>query len=380
MEVLAKAQAMERAGERVVHLEIGEPDFETPGPAVEEAVKAIREGHTRYTDSMGLAELRGAIATNLRGLCGVDIDPGAEIAVTSGVSGGLFLALASVLDPGDEVVLADPTYPCYQNFIRFLDGAPRMVPLVEEGFGLDIDRLQEALTPKSRAILLNSPSNPTGMLLEKKELRAITEITGERGIYVLVDEIYSSLVYDRKRAPSILETGYEGAIMLDGFSKLYAMTGWRLGYMAAGAEVIEAVRRLQQNFYICPSSIAQKAAIAALQCRREAEAMVREFDRRRRFVAERLRGMGGLRVREPLGAYYVFPDVSAISRDSFALASRLLEEAKVAVVPGRAFGEMGEGHLRFSYAASIEALEEGLDRVEKAIAGWSSGPSRTPPL
>lgn len=162
MEILARAQAMERAGERVVHLEIGEPDFETPGPAVEEAVKALRSGSTRYTGSMGLAELRGAIATNLRSLCGVDIDPGKEIAVTSGVSGGLFLALAAVLDPGDEVILTDPTYPCYQNFIRFLDGVPRYVPMGEEGFGLDMDQLQAVVRPRTKAILLNSPSNPHG--------------------------------------------------------------------------------------------------------------------------------------------------------------------------------------------------------------------------
>ncbi|NOZ58719.1 MAG: pyridoxal phosphate-dependent aminotransferase [Euryarchaeota archaeon] len=373
MEILAEAQRLERLGEKVVHLEIGEPDFPTPERVVEEACRAMRRGDTHYTDARGRRELRAAIAGHLRDTLGVEVDPSREVLVTGGVSLGLQFVLASLLEPGDEVLVPDPGYPCYPNFVRFFGAKPVGVALEEDG-SLSLEGLQEKLGRRTKAVLLNTPANPTGTYLSGEELRAVCELASEAGAWVVSDEIYSGLIYDGERSPSVLETGYERCVMLDGFSKLYAMTGWRLGYLVAPSELTAQVLKLQQNFYISPSSFAQRAAVVALSLRAELEAMKREFDRRRRYVVERLRRMRGVRlVHEPRAAYYAFPDVSEISRDSARLARYLLRSAGVAVTPGSAFGTRGEGHLRISYAASFEAIAEGMDRMEAVLEEYPEG-------
>ena len=366
MEILAEAQRLQKQGEKVIHLEIGEPDFPTPAPVVEEACRAMRSGETHYTDARGIAELREAIARHLKQSTGAEVDPSAEVLVTGGVSMALHFVLASILEPGDEVIITDPGYPCYPNFIRFFGAKPVSLNLRED-YSLDTEALNEMVGRNTRAVLINTPSNPTGMYLSREELREVCEIAADAGAWVISDEIYSGLTYDAERSPSVLETGYERAVMLDGFSKLYAMTGWRLGYVAAPAELVEQILKLQQNFYISPSSFAQRAALVALSLREEVEAMKAEFNRRRKFVFERLRRIPGFRVHEPRAAYYVFPDVSEVAPDSSALARHLLEDAKVAVTPGIAFGKRGEGHIRISYAASMQDLEEAMERIEAAV-------------
>ncbi|MFQ6136735.1 MAG: pyridoxal phosphate-dependent aminotransferase [Candidatus Hydrothermarchaeales archaeon] len=369
MQILAKAQEMERRGEKVIHLEIGEPDFDTPKCIRDEAIKAMERGFTHYSDSKGVLELREALADHVGDFSSLSIDPNKNILVTGGVSLGLLFALSTITNPGDEVMITDPTYPCYENFVKYVDAVPIGIEVYEEDdFKLDIDNLERAISEKTKAILLNSPSNPTGMFFELSELEEVVEIASKKGIYVIVDEIYSGLVYDRKRSPSILETGYGNAIMLDGFSKLYAMTGWRLGYAISNVEVIQQMLKLQQNFYICPSPFAQIAAIKALcEAEEDVKKMVEEFDKRRKFIVEKINEIKGFKTREPKGAYYVFTNVKTISDDSTELANFILDEAKVAVAPGVSFGSNGEGYLRFSYANSIENIAEGVERIRMAL-------------
>ncbi len=369
MEILAKAQRLERQGERVIHLEIGEPDFPTPKKVVEEAYRAMQRGDTHYTDARGIRELREAISEHISETLGVEVDPSQEVLVTGGVSLALQFVLASLLEPGDEVLITDPSYPCYPNFIRFFDAKPVSVNLRSD-YSLDLEELKEKLCRRTKAILINTPANPTGTYLTMEELRALCEVASEAEAWVISDEIYSGLVYNAERSPSILEANYERSVMLDGFSKLYAMTGWRLGYVVAPEQLIAQVLKLQQNFYISPSSFAQRAAVVALSLRDEVKAMKAEFDRRRRYIIKRLRGIPGFEVHEPKAAYYVFPDVSEISTDSSALAEYILDTAKVAVTPGAAFGRRGEGHIRISYAASLENIAEAMDRIEKALENY----------
>lgn len=375
MEILARAQELEKLGEKVIHLEIGEPDFDTPEKIKNAAISAIREGFTHYTNSQGIEELREKLSEHLNAILGVDTLP-SEIIITGGVSQALLFALQTIADRGDEIIITDPTYPCYPNFIRIVGGKIKRVELKEKNYSLNIDKLSELISKKTRGILLNSPLNPTGTYLTEKELKAIVEIAEDYNSYIICDEIYSGLVYDRERSPSILQQSYDKAIMLDGFSKLYAMTGWRIGYAVANKNIIGGMTKLQQNFYICPNSIAQKAAIVALECKKEVEEMKKEFDKRRRFVFNKLCKIEGIKVSEPRGAYYIFPDISSFYQDSHSFAKMLLEKAKVALTPGSAFGRSGEGHIRISYANSLEALKEGIERLEEFI---SQLPNQTPP-
>lgn len=376
MEILARAQELEKLGEKVIHLEIGEPDFDTPEKIRNAAISAIKEGFTHYTNSQGIEELREKLAEHLNAMLGVDTLT-SEIIITGGVSPALLFALQTIVDRGDEIIITDPTYPCYPNFIKIVGGKIKRVELnKEKNYSFNIDKLSELISKKTGGILLNSPLNPTGTYLNEKELKAIVEIAEDYNSYIICDEIYSGLVYDRERSPSILQQGYDKAIMLDGFSKLYAMTGWRIGYAIANKDIIRGMTKLQQNFYICPSSIAQKAAIAALECKKEVEEMKKEFDKRRRFVFNKLCKIEGIKVSEPKGAYYIFPDISSFSQDSHSFAKMLLEKTKVALTPGSAFGRSGEGHIRISYANSLEALKEGIERLKEFIYQL---PSQTPP-
>ncbi len=364
MDVLERAKDMERQGIRVIHLEVGEPDFDAPDCVKAAACRALEEGHTHYTHSLGNHDLREAIARHHRALYGTEVDPG-QILVTSGSSPAILLVFSALLDPGDEVILSDPHYACYPNFIRFVQGVPVRVPVYEEeGFQFRPEEIRARLTPRTRAIFINSPSNPTGTLLSAdclQELAAIAE--GPGGPWIVSDEIYHGLVYEGKEH-SILEYTRR-AFVLNGFSKLYAMTGLRLGYVIAPPELVRPMQKLQQNFFISANAMVQRAAIAALECAGEdVRRMKAVYDERRRFMIRRLREIGlGIAV-EPTGAFYVFANARRFQKDSYRLAFDILEHAHVGVAPGIDFGEQGEGYLRFSYATSMEHIAEAMDRLE----------------
>jgi len=363
MDVLERAQAIEReTGVKVIHLEVGEPDFDTPSPIIEAAVKALRDGDTHYTHSLGLIELREAIAAWYHTHYNVTVSP-AQVIVTSGSSPAILLVLATLLDAGDEIVVSDPRYACYPNFIRLCDGITVDVPVAEdEGFQYTADRVQAHLTPRTKAIIVNSPANPTGMLLDPEEMARIADL----GRLVIADEIYHGLVY-AGRAHSILEYT-DRAFVLNGFSKLFAMTGWRLGYAIAPPAFVRPMQKIQQNLFISAGSFVQRAGIVALQqAETEARRMVEIYDQRRRVMLAGLRDIGFGVAHDPTGAFYVFANASRFGRDSYKLAFDILEHAKVAVAPGIDFGRRGEGFLRFSYANSLANIHEGLRRLRQYL-------------
>ena len=362
MEVLEKAREMERQGIDIIHLEVGEPDFDIP-PAVKAATcKALEEGLTHYTHSLGDIELREAICEHYLDVYGVSVKP-EQVVVTSGTSPALMLVFAALLERGQEVIFSDPGYACYPNFIKFLGGVPARVPVYEkDGFQLQPEAIQEKIGRKTKAILINSPSNPTGCLLSESTMRSIAECSP----YIVSDEIYHGLVYEGQEH-SILEFS-DHAFVLNGFSKLYAMTGYRLGYLIAPERFIRPIQKMQQNFFICAGSLAQRAGIAALQeTGPEVAEMKRIYNERRKFMIKRLKELGFSITVEPTGAFYVFANARSFSGDSYRLAFDILEKAHVGVTPGIDFGQNGEGYLRFSYANSMERIAEGLDRIEKYL-------------
>jgi aspartate/methionine/tyrosine aminotransferase len=359
MDVLERAHELEREGRHIIHLQIGEPDFPTPTCICDAACNAIRGGETHYTHSLGLIELREAICAHYLEKYGVRIEPD-RILVSSGTSPALFLIFAALLEAGDEIIMSDPHYPCYPNFAAFLGG--RAVPIrVEEGEGFQLrpEEIKKKIGPKTRAILINSPSNPTGNLLSADRIKEIAAL----GLPVISDEIYHGLVYGEKEH-SILEFT-DNAFVLNGFSKLYAMTGWRLGYLIAPPHFIRSLQKMQQNFYISAGSVSQWAGIAALtKAGPDVERMKAVYDERRRYMIKRVRELGfGLKV-EPAGAFYMLANARHLSENSYDLAFEILEKAGVGVSPGIDFGQNAEGYLRFSYANSIENIREGLDRIE----------------
>lgn len=362
LEVLERAREIEATGAKVIHFEVGETDFETPAAACGEAIAAINEGDTRYTHSLGIRELREAISADYKESYGVDVSPG-RIIVTMGSSPALFLSMLALLDPGDEIVITDPHYACYPQLIKIAGGVPKKVRIYEEeGFQPDVARIKSAITPRTKAVLINSPANPTGVVLDPSVLRDIAGL----GVPVISDEIYHGLVYSGE-ARTMLEFR-DDAITVNGFSKLYAMTGWRLGYVIAPEALVRPVQKLQQNLFISPSPIAQRAGVAALKRGKgDAGRMVKEFGERRKRMIEGLRRLGLTSQVEPTGAFYVFVNASKLSNDSLALAFDILEKAHVAVTPGADFGEGGEGYLRLSYAASPENIDEGLRRLAAYI-------------
>ncbi len=365
MDVLERANEMERKGTHIVHLEVGEPDFDAPACVKEAACRALADGHTHYTHSMGNYELRQAIAAYHQGNYGVRVEA-EQIIVTSGSSPAILLVFSALLDPGDEVIISDPHYACYPNFIRFVQGVPVTVPVYEEdGFQLRPEAIRARITPRTKAIFINSPSNPTGNLLSAERMREIAALAeGPEAPMIVSDEIYHGLVYEDKDH-SILEFT-ERAFVLNGFSKLFAMTGLRLGYVIAPPELVRPMQKLQQNFFISANSMVQRAAITALTCAGEDVARMKAtYDERRRFMIRRLREIGlGITV-EPTGAFYVFANAKRFSTDSYQLAFDILEKAHVGVTPGIDFGRNGEGYLRFSYANSMENIAEAMNRLEK---------------
>ncbi len=365
MDVLEKAHDMERQGIHVVHLEVGEPDFPPP-PCVNKAViEALEKGETHYTHSLGILELREAVCAHYGSEYGVDVTPD-RVLVTSGTSPAMLSLFATLVEEGDEVILSDPHYACYPNFIRFFGGKPVMVKTSEEdGFQFDIEELGRKISEKTRAIFINSPSNPTGTLLTRENLEAIAAL----GKTVISDEIYHGLVYEGKEH-SILEFT-DNAYVLNGFSKLHAMTGLRLGYMIAPRDAMRTLQKVQQNFFISANAMAQRAGIAALhESKADTEMMRNTYNTRRLYMIDRLRRMGFRIPVTPTGAFYVFVNARHISLDSYTLAFDILEKAHVGVTPGIDFGEGGEGFLRFSYASSIENIEEGMNRLERYLAEY----------
>jgi (5-formylfuran-3-yl)methyl phosphate transaminase len=359
MDVLERAMEMAMGGEDVIHLEVGEPDFDTPENIVQAGIEAMRRGKTHYTPSTGIPELRKAVALHHRHKYGVEIDPECVV-VTSGSSPGILLILAAILDPGSEVILSDPHYACYPNFIRFLDGVPVFVRAApEEGFQMNPDEVARAVTNKTRAILINSPSNPTGTLMEPERMKSLAQL----GLPIISDEIYHGLVYEGTEH-SIREFS-KHSFVLNGFSKLYAMTGWRLGYLIAPREYVRPIQKMAQNFFISAADYVQWAGVEALTNSSEETHRMKEiFNQRRIIMISRLREIGFEVKVDPTAAFYVLADAGRFARDSYRFAFDILEEAGVGVAPGIDFGNNAEGYLRFSYTNSVENIREGLDRLE----------------
>jgi aspartate/methionine/tyrosine aminotransferase len=364
MDILEKAHDMEKQGRNIIHLEIGEPDFPTPTCICDAASEAICDGKTHYTHSLGIPELREAICDHYGSRYGVRITPD-RIIVTSGTSPALFMLFSALLEGGDEIILSDPHYPCYPNFANWLEAKPIFVDVSEsDGFQLHARDVKKRIGPRTRAVLINSPSNPTGNLLPPNRMAEMVEL----GIPIISDEIYHGLTYG-EREHSILEFT-DNAFVLNGFSKLYAMTGWRLGYIVAPKPFIRPLQKVQQNFFISAGSVSQWAGVTALtRAHDDVEKMRLVYDERRRFMIRRVKELGfGLPV-EPSGAFYMLVNANHLSHSSYELAFEILEQAGVGVSPGIDFGRNAEGFLRFSYANSIENIKEGLDRIEAFIAG-----------
>ncbi|MDX1707341.1 MAG: pyridoxal phosphate-dependent aminotransferase [Desulfobacterales bacterium] len=367
MDVLERAQELERKGARIIHLEVGEPDFDAPACVKEAACKALDDGFTHYTHSLGLVELREAICEYYQKHYQVSVDPH-QIIITSGSSPAIFLVFSALLEKGDEVIISDPHYACYPNFIKFVDGRLITIPVYEEdGFQYRPEVIRENISPRTKAVFINSPSNPTGNLLSFERMQQIAELTKcEPCPYIVSDEIYHGLVYEGQ-AHSILEFT-DHAFVLNGFSKQFAMTGLRLGYVIAPKAFMRPMQKLQQNFFISANAMVQQAGIAALKHGAEDVARMQKiYNSRRIFMIRRLKEMGlGITV-EPTGAFYVFANAKHIASDSYKLAFDILEKAHVGVSPGIDFGKNGEGYLRFSYANSMENIEEGMDRLEQYL-------------
>lgn len=363
MDVLERAKEIEARGNSVIHFEIGEPDLPTPTLICAAAIESLKCGDTKYTPSLGIPELREAISEDYKSTYGVDISP-SRIVVTMGSSPALFLAMASLLDPGDEVIITDPHYACYPQIIRIAGGVAKPARIYEEeGFQIDIKRIRRAISKNTKAIIINSPSNPTGVVLEPQIMREISDL----GLYVISDEIYHGLVYEGE-ARTIYEFS-DKAFMINGFSKLYSMTGWRLGYFIAPEDFIRPIQKLQQNLFISPNSFVQRAGISALKASKtEVKEMVKIFAKRRKRIIEGLRELGFKVNSEPKGAFYVFVNAKRLGDNSYDLAFDILERAHVAITPGIDFGYGGEGYLRFSYATSIESIGEGIERLKAYIS------------
>lgn len=369
-EVLAKARALEAQGKDIVHLEIGEPDFDTPSHIKQAAKKALDNGFTHYGPAAGLPAARAAIARYVSETRGIEALPD-HVVITPGAKPIMFFVILACVDEGDEVIYPNPGFPIYESAIEFV-GA-KAIPLAlkeEKGFSFDIEDLKRLITPKTRMLILNSPQNPTGGILTEKDIRLIADVLRGTNIIVLSDEIYSRIMYDGYKPFSIstLPGMQERTIILDGFSKTYAMTGWRLGYGVMPGELAKLVTKLQINSTSCTSSFSQMAAIEALTGpQHEVDVMVEEFKRRRDFIVEGLNSIPGIRCHKPHGAFYVFPNITGTGKTSRELADFMLNEAGVACLSGTAFGKHGEGYLRFSYANSIPNIEKALGRIAKAL-------------
>lgn len=368
-EVLVRARQLESLGRSIIHLEIGEPDFDTPRHIVEAAKRALDEGWTHYGPTQGLPELREAIAETVSRSHGVEVSP-ERVCVVPGGKPIIFFSMLALLEPGDEVIYPNPSFPIYESMIRYCGATPVPIPLVESrGFAFDLDLFRDRLSPRTKMVVLNSPANPTGGMLSREDLANIAEMVRDRELIVLSDEIYSRIWYDQPpfsiaSLPGMLDK----TIILDGFSKTYAMTGWRIGFGVMPTSLVDAVNKLMVNSNSCTASFTQRAALAALRGdQAPVDAMVAEFRRRRDAFVEKLNTIPGFRCSIPAGAFYAFPNIEDTGWKSKALADALLDEAGVACLSGTAFGSFGEGYLRFSYANSFENLMEAARRIQSFI-------------
>jgi len=355
----------------VISLGVGEPDFTTPPQIVEEGVRSLRAGRTHYTSNYGTLELRRALAKNLERLYGVSYDPEAEILITVGASEALAAAMKAIVDPGDEVLLHEPSYVAYLPAIIFNGGVPVMLPTdPSDGWQLEAEQVEAAITPRTKVLFLGYPCNPTGAVLSPETLRAVADIARRHDLLVVSDEIYDRLVYGghRHEAISSLEGMRDRTILLGGFSKAYAMTGWRVGYACAPRDLLEGILKVHQYEIMSAPTTAQDAALVALTgAEPDVVRMVSEYDRRRRMFVEGLNRIG-LPTVEPKGAFYAFPRIAGTGLTSEQFSERLLHERQVAVIPGSAFGPSGEGHVRATLATSYEHLEEALVRIERFVS------------
>ncbi|HZT40000.1 MAG TPA: pyridoxal phosphate-dependent aminotransferase [Bryobacteraceae bacterium] len=369
-DVLVRAKTLEAQGRNIIHLEIGEPDFATPEHIVEAGKRALDEGWTHYGPTQGDPELRAAIAAHVAATRGVEVGPD-RVCVTPGAKPILFFCMLALLEEGDEVICPNPSFPIYESMIRFCRATPVSVPLVEQrGFSFDLNIFRGALNDRTRMVILNSPHNPTGGVIPPDDVRAIAEMIADRDIVVLSDEIYSRICFDgRPLSIATLPGMLEKTIILDGFSKIYAMTGWRLGYGVLPPLLVDAVNKLMVNSNSCTASFTQRAGIAALRGPQDApQRMVEEFRRRRDAFVAGLNTIPGFCCALPPGAFYAFPNITATGRTSRDLADALLNEAGVACLSGTAFGEYGEGYLRFSIANSMENLLEAVERIRRFVS------------
>jgi aspartate/methionine/tyrosine aminotransferase len=368
-EVLVRARALEATGRNVIHLEIGEPDFPTPAHIVEAAKAALDDGWTHYGPTQGYPELREAVAGHVSATRGISVGP-QHVSIVPGGKPIIFFPMLALLEPGDEVIYPDPGFPIYQSMIQFLGATPVPIPLIESrGFSFDLDVLRDRLSGKTKMLVLNSPQNPTGGVIPADEIKIIADLVRERDLIVLSDEIYSRICYGQPPASIASLPGMlNKTIILDGFSKTYAMTGWRLGYGVMPEWLVEAVSKLMVNSNSCTASFTQRAGVAALTGPQDAvTSMVAEFRRRRDAFCDGLNRIPGIHCARPGGAFYAFANITRTGMDSKTAADFLLNEAGVACLSGAAFGTYGEGYVRFSYANSYENLMEAVKRIAAAL-------------
>ena len=369
-EVLAKAKGLEAQGRDIVHLEIGQPDFITPANICEAAFKAMKDGHTGYGPSAGLLEFREVIAEHISETRGVEVHPD-EVTVTPGAKPIIFFTILALVDEGDEVIYPNPGFPIYESVIDFIDGKAVPLPLREEvGFGFRIEDLEASISDRTKLLIINSPQNPTGGTLAKSDLEAIADLAIKHNFYVLTDEVYSRILYEGVHDSLISLPGMkERTILLEGHSKTYAMTGWRLGYGIAPTELADKITQLTINSNSCTATFTQFAGIEALKGPQDfVHEMVAEFRKRRDAIVDGLNAIEGVSCIKPLGAFYVFPNVTQLPLSCQDLSDYLLEDAGVAVLPGTAFGKYGDSYLRLSYANSLENIQEALARMDSAIS------------
>ncbi|HUI78439.1 MAG TPA: pyridoxal phosphate-dependent aminotransferase [Bryobacteraceae bacterium] len=370
-EVLVRARELERQGRHVIHLEIGEPDFPTPAHIIAAAKQALDEGYTHYGPTQGQPELRESIARYVSRTRGIHVGP-EHVSVVPGGKPIIFFPILALIEPGDEVIYPNPGFPIYESMIRFSGGVPVPIPLVEErGFSFDLDTLRKRLSPKTKLLILNSPQNPTGGLIPPEDIHAIADLVRDRDLMVLSDEIYSRIYYGNEPPVSIasLPGMLEKTIILDGFSKTYAMTGWRMGYGVMPEWLVEAVTKLMVNSNSCTASFTQRAGLAAIDGPQQAvDAMVAELRRRRDAFCAGLNQVPGFRCALPGGAFYAFANITGTGMKSKELADHLLYDAGISCLSGAAFGEYGEGYIRFSYANSYENLMDAVERIRVAVA------------
>src|SRR6267143_4447211 len=371
-EVLAKARRLEADGKQIVHLEIGEPDFATPDNIVEAGISAMQNGYTHYTAASGIMEARQAVAEFVTRTLKTDVDP-TEVVLVPGSKNVLLFTLLACIEPGDEVILPDPAYPAYSSQVNFVWAVPKLVTLREEtGFRMDLEQLESLVTPKTRMLIINTPQNPTGGILTEEDVKFVCELAHKHDLLVVSDEIYSQLVYGFEHVSPMSQPGMrERTVLMDGLSKSYAMTGWRLGYAVAPAALAAKLDQLMINSSSCAAGFTQMAAIEALSAPESESAvlrMVKVFEHRRDLVVDGINAIPGMRCTRPQGAFYAFPNIEGTGFDEHELADRLLSEAGVAVLPGTAFGHAGKGFIRLAYTQSEDELKLGIQRIAEFVS------------